>query len=320
MLLERLCHNTAKSGIIVLTLAIFGYLKLNIKNKIYTLFSAGIITFLALNILTFDWFILFRVSTRFWFPIIIIIMYLAAKGLDYLTSKNKKLLLVFGLLSLIEYLLIGKYIFSKPIKLVESTPPGIIAFLAEDVGIYRVFCLTKCIRQKDAAINNIELVEGYGTLQQKNYFGYSQQLAQGYWDKKYTLSIPPFQNYIYEKFKPYPPALTTYRVKYVISPYELSIMNLKLIKIIDQFYLYQNELYVSPNYNIYKPNFIRVVVKDETLKLTIPEVYSPSWNAYLNGIEKVDILESIEKTRSVNIKSDTKFVDFKYEAIKFSWQ
>src|SRR3989344_7215143 len=29
-------------GIIVLTLAIFGYLKLNIKNKIYTLFSAGI--------------------------------------------------------------------------------------------------------------------------------------------------------------------------------------------------------------------------------------------------------------------------------------
>ena len=304
-------------GIVVFILATLGYIKSTTKNKIYVFISVATISILALNILTFDWFILFRVSTRFWFPIIIITMYLAAKGLDYLTSKNKKLLLVFGLLSLIEYLLIGKYIFSKPIKLVESTPPGIIAFLTEDVDIYRVFCLTKCIRQKDAAINNIELVEGYGTLQQKNYFEYSQQITQGYWDKKYSLSIPPFQNYLHEKFKPYPPVLAEYRIKYIISPYKISRDNLKLVKTIDNYDIYENLLYKKPNYEIYKPNFIRVIIQNETDKLVIPEVYNPNWNAYLNGKEKTKVLETTEKTRQVNIKNDTKFVDFKYEPFKY---
>lgn len=304
-------------GIVVIFLSVVGYLKIARKYKIYTLILLSLISFLALNILGFDWFVLFRVSTRFWFPAIIILLILAAKGLDYLTSKNR-LFIIFGILAIIEYILIDKFIMERPIKNVTSTPAGIIEFLKKDKEIYRVFCLDKCIRQKDAAINNIELVEGYGTLQQKNYFEYSQQLAQGHWEKKYTLSLPPYQNYIYEKFKPYPPALAEYRIKYVISPYELDVKNLKMISKIDNYLIYKNLLYINPNYEIYKPNFIRVIVTSNTGELIIPEVYNPDWNAYLNGVKKVKIIETSDKTRSVNIDTDTKFVDFKYEPFNFS--
>ncbi|MEK7169181.1 MAG: alpha-(1-_3)-arabinofuranosyltransferase family protein [Patescibacteria group bacterium] len=303
-------------GIIVLVLAVIGYSKSTRRNKIYIFISIAIIFTLALNILNFDWFILFRVSTRFWFPVIIISLYLSAKGLDALRSK-RKLFIIFGILALLEYIFIGIYILGNPIKQTPSTPTTIIEFLEKDKDLYRVFCLNKCIRQKDAAINKIELVEGYGTLQQKNYFDYSQQLAQSYWEKKYTLSLPPFQNYIYEKFKPYPPALAAYRVKYVISPYGLDIKNLRLVDKLDNYFVYQNMLYINPNYEIYKPNFIRVKVLENKNELIIPEVYNPDWNAYLNGIKKVKVYESQDKTRAVQVEMDTKFVDFKYEPFNF---
>lgn len=303
------------SGIIVIILAVIGYIKSTKKDKIYIFISIVIISILALNTLNFDWFILFRVSTRFWFPVIIISLYLSAKGLDYLINKNK-FFIVFGILALFEYIFIGIYILSNPIKQPPPTPVTVIEFLKKDKDLYRVFCLNKCIRQKDAAINHIELVDGYGTLQQKNYFDYSQQLAQGYWEKKYTLSLPPFQNYIYEKFKPYPPALNAYRVKYVISPYELDIKNLKLVEKLDNYFIYQNMLYTNPNYEIYKPNFIRIKVLSERNELIIPEVYSPDWNAYLNGTKKVKVHESAEKTRRIQVEDDTKFVDFKYEPFR----
>lgn len=299
-------------GIVVILLSLIGFIKLNKVNKVYTLISLSVIFLLALNILRYDWFILFRVSTRFWFPAVIIILVLAAKGLDYLSRKNK-LFIFLGVFAIIEYVLIGKFIIERPMGNISPTPAAIIEFLKNDKGLYRVFCLNKCIRQKDASIHNIELVEGYGTLQQKNYFEYSQQLAQGYWEKKYTLSLPPYQNYIYEKFKPYPPALSAYRVKYVISPYELDIKNLELVKNYDNYYVYLNKLYTHPNYEIYKPNFIRVKIVNEVNNLIIPEVYNPDWNAYLNGFQKVIAFETADKTRGVNINEDTKFVDFKYE-------
>lgn len=304
------------TGIIVFVLAVIGYFKSTRKNKIYIFISIAVIFTLALNILNFDWFILFRVSTRFWFPFVIIVLYLSAKGLDALRSK-RKLFIIFGILALLEYIFIGIYILGNPIKQAPSTPSTIIEFLEKDKDLYRVFCLNKCIRQKDAAINKIELVEGYGTLQQKNYFDYSQQLAQSYWEKKYTLSLPPFQNYIYEKFKPYPPALAAYRVKYVISPYELDIKNLRLVDKLDNYFVYQNMLYTNPNYEIYKPNFIRVKVISKQNELVIPEVYNPDWNAYLNGFTKTKVFETPDKTRAVKIENDTKFVDFKYEPYSF---
>lgn len=303
-------------GITVLFLGLFGFIKSTTKNKVFILLSGFVISLLALNILSFNWFVLFRVSTRFWFPIVIIMLTLAAKELDYLIRKNK-LFVFFGVFALLEYLLIAKYILEKPIKYIPPTPPAIINFLEKDNDIYRVFCLNKCIRQKDAAINNIELVEGYGTLQQKNYFEYSQQLVQGYWEKKYTLSLPPFQNYLYEQFKPYPLALSAYRVKYIISPYEVSVKNLDLLTKVENYYIYQNMLYINPNYEIYKPNHIRVKLEGEQGELIIPEVYNPDWHAYLNGDEKVEVIETLDKTRMVKVKKDTKFVDFKYEPFKF---
>lgn len=303
-------------GITVLFLSLLGYIKSTRKNKIYIFVSVTTISLLALNIFSFNWFVLFRVATRFWFPLVIIALYLAAKGLDALILKQK-LFIIFGLFALFEYIAIGKYILYKPIKYSPPTPIEIVEFLEKDNDIYRVFCLNKCIRQKDAAINNIELVEGYGTLQQKNYFEYSQQLAQGYWEKKYTLSLPPYQNYIYEKFKPYPKALAAYRVKYIISPYKIDRENLKLVTKFDNYEIYQNLLYKRPNYEIYKPDFIRVTIVNEVDKLIIPEVYNPDWTAYLNGTEKIKVFESQEKTREVNIKDDTKFVDFKYEPFNF---
>lgn len=307
-------------GIGTLILSFAGLKKL--KRKYLTIFIPTLIIILLVAsnnvspiykfLMGQNWFLITRVSTRIWPFVLMGFILLAGKGIETL-SKINKLFWIVALAAVIETASGSYFVFTKKITDLDKAPVELTNYISQDRGIFRIFCTTRCISQKQAAINNLELIEGYGTLQQNNYYRESQQLMQGFWRNRYTLSVPPFEIYMYEKLQPSAVALSKLRVKYVISPHDLTDTGLSKIKSYGKYKLYRNLLYKNPNYQIYTPNFIRVSVQGKPHELEIPEIYNRFWVARLNGIEEVEIRETGDSTRKVKIKSDTKFVDFTYE-------
>lgn len=267
-----------------------------------------------------------RVSTRVWIILFIIIIFLAGLAFEKL-SKWKVIIFI---VVTTELLSMSWLQLLKPITKAELVPNEVYQFLEQDKELFRVFCVTRCIPQKQAAIYNLQLVEGYSTLIQKNYFEYFIQLDQVFW-QTYTLSLPPMEIYKFRQIQPHAPTLAEYNIKYIIAPYKLLGHNLQLEKEINGFFIYKNSLVKprayfintgnsDPNAKIikYTPNHIRVdTLNHSSLELILAEVYSPGWIAYLNGKEETKIIEHINKLRKLNIKNDTLFVDFRYQSPSF---
>ena len=127
--------------------------------------------------------------------------------------------------------------FSKPVSPRENIPQQIYEILEKDKSDFRIFCLTRCIPQKEAAIRNLKLVEGYGTLQEKSYFEKMQKILNSKWDK-YTLSVPPFDVYLYQKPQPNAKLLSEMGTKYVIAKYTLIDSKFRLLGKFSEYHLY----------------------------------------------------------------------------------
>jgi hypothetical protein len=319
-------------GLLTSLFSFVGFLKLKLKLKTVTTIIVVAIFLISLNnispfyslLIKQNWYILLRVSTRFWFLITFISILLAGYGFNILLQrKNLRFLIyVLAFLAIIELLFTSWTKILKPIK--ESSNQASIEvykFLSEDKSQFRVFCLERCLSQKESAIHGLELADGYGTLQQMNYYVYSQQLSQSFYRNRYTLSIPPFEIFEYEKLQPYSPNLAAYNIKYIISDHILYDKNLKLTKQIGKYLIYKNEINLGrANYkiNIYTPNFIQINTSNQKDDLVIlSEVYNKDWIAYINGKQQVPIIETADATRSVKINESTKFVNFVYQPRSF---
>lgn len=325
-------EKTIGVGLFTVILAAIGFIKIKKNQKILITSVVSIISLISLNnispinnlLIKQNWYILLRVSTRFWFIIVIISILLAGKGLENLIRKRKYKFLIYiiAFLSISELLLTSWTRITKPTTPnANLAPKEVYEFLKNDKSKFRVFCLTRCLSQRDSAIYGLELADGYGTLQQLNYYHYSEQLSQSFYRNRYTLSIPPFEIFEYESLQPYSPSLASYNIKYVISNHSLKDKNLKLVKQIDKFQIYENMINLPrSNYpiNVYSPNFIQVDTSIQKSKnIILSEVYNKDWSAYLNGKEETTIIETQDKTRGVTIKNDTKFVNFVYTPKNF---
>ncbi len=319
-------------GIGVLFLSFIGFLNLKRNIKIAILIACLLVVLLSLNnispvynlLLKQNWYILFRVSTRFWFIPTLISIFLAAYGFEKLLKKIKlkKLALIFAFIAVAELLFMSWTRLLKPPSINPNLAPNeIYKFLSEDKDKFRVFCLNRCLSQKESAIYGLELADGYGTLQQKNYYDYSQQLAQSFWRNRYTLSIPPIEIFEFEKLQPHSPSLSPYNIKYIISNHFLADKNLKQVKKIGNYTIYKNTIFQPrSNYPIlkYTPNLITIDTSSQkTNTILLSEVYSTDRHAYLNGKEEVPLTQTTEGLTKALIKSDTKFVDFIYLPKRF---
>lgn len=320
-------------GIFPSILAILGFLKTRKWVKVSLLISVMTTAVLALNntspfyplLLNQDWYVFGRVSTRIWFVAILITVYLASYGYQILEKKEKtkSLAKIIAFLAIVELLTISWMRISKPIPDTSRfATREVYEFLAKDKERFRVFCVNRCLSQKEAAKYGLELIEGYSTLQQMNYYRHAWQLTGTYWNY-YTLAIPPIGSYKFEKLQPDAKSLGEYNTKYVISPHQLDDANFELQETIESYLIYQNKL-VKPRaevpISIYMPNHIRVDTSNYQLKnLVLSEVYSPGWKAYLNGEEEVSVQETPIAQRLVDIKPDTKFVDLKYQPESYKW-
>lgn len=330
-------------GILPVILAIFGFWKVSIKLKITIFFTLTISFLISLNnilpyynyLLNQQLFVLMRITTRIWFIPIIIITILATYGLKFLLldKQYQKLSYLIALITLTELLFLSWYRINLPIVRSEKlSSDSIYNSISSDKELYRIYCTTRCISQKDAAIQNLQLVDGYNTLQQHNFYKQAWQLTGGYWNY-YTLSIPPIGLYTFDKLEPDDEALGKFNTKYIISPYSLQNPNLKLVQYSNNYYIYINESFLPRAYFQksvpeqvleapilkYSPNYIKVATTSYSRKsLILSEVYNSNWKAYLNGTEEVGIQETPDALRLVDINTDTKFVEFKYEPTSYN--
>lgn len=330
-------------GIIPLVFALIGFLTLRLRLKIIIILLIVAVLTIALNnasplssfLLTQKWFALMRVSTRVWFVPILLVTFLAGRGVERLLKSKitvLRLATYFCLTAaIVEITLLSWLRLTKPFPDSSRFASGkVYDFLSQDKSLYRVFCITRCLSQKKSAQHNLELTEGYNTLQQKNYYQQSWQLMGGYWNY-YSLAIPPIGTKL-DKLKPDPRSLGFYNVKYVISPYELTITGLKLAEKFDEFYIYKNDYFKERAYFLenqefienapivkYTPNNILVQTPpNHSSQLVLSQVFSTGWKAYLNGIKKIDIQQTPEALSQINLTPQTKYVDFKYEPDSFN--
>ncbi len=292
-------------GIVPVILALVGFLKLNSKYKILIAISLLVVALIASNnaspiynlLLTQDWFVLQRVATRIWFVTMIMVLILAGCALEKL-YKRKLLFFLLVVLACLESVYISWLAINKPVDMNEDrfVSREVYEFLASDKEYeifknkFRVFCTTRCLSQKEAAIYNLELIEGYNTLQQKNYYDQFIQLSQVFWDR-YTLALPPLEIYNFREIQPYSPDIAGYNVKYVIAPYSLKDKNLVLKKEIGKYLIYENTIVKSRAYfgnghqapiMEYSPNYIKVNTSaHETNQLIVAEVFNTGWTAKL---------------------------------------
>ena len=326
-------------GMVPLSLAFFGFLKLDKRRKILVTILLAVTGLVALNnasplydiLLSQKWYQLLRVSTRVWFVAVMSVTMLAGFALEKI--KKEKLARLLAVLAVIELVTLSWLRISKPSSDFVKNPPGeeLYEYIARDSGLFRVFCVTRCIPQLEAAKHNLQLVEGYSTLSQMNYFKHSWQLTHEYWNY-YTLSIPPMGIYKFKQPQPDTISLAQYNVKYIIAPYLLTDPGFHLEKKVGSYFIFKNTKWLPRAYFVngkrefvmeadiadYSPNRIRVrVEKLPTTKLVLAEVYSPGWKAYLNGEEYVDIQFTPEALRFVDLKPTSKFVDFKYQPESF---
>ena len=68
----------------------------------------------------------------------------------------------------------------------------------------------------------------------------------------------------------------------------------------------------------YSPNQIILDTSEHlSNQVILSSVYSSGWNAYLDGKEETKVLETPVSLMLVNIKPETKFIEFKYQPESF---
>lgn len=328
-------------GIAVSILSFYGFVKLGKKLKILILISAILLLILNLTnlspfyslLLEQKWFVTLRVATRTWFLASITTILLAAYGFELLAKKlHRNLLILVAFIAIAEFISLSySRLYTPVVKIDKFAAPEVYEYLKNDPEKFRVFCVNRCLSQKEATLANLELIDGYNTIQQINFYKQAWQLTGAYWNY-YTLSIPPIGTYTFEKPQPDPVSLGEFNTKYVISPYKLENKSFILEKKFGDYLVYKNTAFWPRAYYqtdlqklegeasiiTYTPNRIRVDTSGHnTSRLVLSEVWSPGWKAYLNGKEAVKVQEKPNILRLVDIKPDTRFVDFKYEPDSF---
>lgn len=325
-------------GVFLSLLAFLGWLHLKAKTKVAVSFLMVMIILVVLNnksplyhlLLSQDWYVLVRITSRFWTVLVVLLSFLAGFGWHNLHKKYPRLAVVLVALALAESVFLSWMRVARPVNERALAPEQIYHFLSRDRERFRVFCTTRCLSQKQAARYNLELLDGYNTLIQTNFYKHMWQLTQSYWNY-YSLSVPPIGTYTFEKLQPDAKSLGEYNVKYVISQHALVDKNLLAVAKFDNLSIYKNNLFKPRAYFLadqevvgeipiikYLPNQIILDTrKKSTTKAVLADVYSPGWVAYLNGESYAEVLERPNALRLVNLKDDTNFVEFVYQPKSF---
>jgi len=309
-------------GIFPSIFALTGFWKLKRKLKLVLIGTAIGVLLISLNnssliysiLIKQDWYVLARVATRMWIVPVFIVSLLSAWTLDKISKRKIVGFVILGELLILSWIRISGPIISNG----DRAPREVYEYLSRDkeTGLYRVYCTNRCLSQRESAKYGLELVEGYNTLAQMNYYKHAWQLTGAYWNH-YTLSIPPIGAYKFDKPQPDAKALGEYNTKYVVSLYPLEDSYFLKEKKIGNFYIYVNNYFQKrSNGELVKlsPNKFRVKLGSSRIDaVRLSEVYSPGWKAYINGEKEVSVQETPNSLLLVDVTDEADFVDFVYK-------
>lgn len=312
-------------GIFPFLISLYGFYHLKKESKLLIISFIIVVILISLNnispiyqlLMSQKWYLFARVATRLWFTVSLVTIFLTAYGYEKLAENKKfaKIISLILVLTIGELLTISWLHLSKSIVVSDKAPKEVYEYLKRDSDIFRVYCTTRCLTQKEAAVYNLELIDGYSTLIQKNYDSHALQLTGGQWNY-YTLLIPPIGDYTSGKLHPNIKSLAEYNTKYIISPYEIADANLVFTTKIDKYLIYTNKLFEprSPAPIIkYSPNEIKIDVSNyKKDSIIISEVYNPDWKAYVDG-RQVKIQETPNALRSIGLKTGSQMLNLKYD-------
>ncbi len=292
-------------GFITLTTAIVGFYKLRNKQKALVIAISIPLILFALNnaspiselMSSIKFVQLMRVTTRVW-PIVILLI-LSVVGHLLNITKNKYLFTLISVLCISNSYLLYIHALARAPNTTKPHIENVYNFLKSDSDQFRVYCIDRCFRQKELAENNLEIIDGYATLTQKNYYNKSWSLFGGYWDY-YTLAIPPYGTAESSSLTPDYILLGEMNVKYVLSPKPISSNILNEVALIDSYYVYKNlafrpRLYITDSsrtsitpLTFKKESTQRYVINNikENKTIIFSEIYSPGWRANNIPIEE----------------------------------
>lgn len=211
-------------GIIISLLAFNGFLRISKIKKIYVFLFLLILLIISLGSFTPVYYLLikllpfegvFRVSSRFWYLALLLLVFLAAKGANQL-KKGKLtylvLILELAVFAFFRITLPGRY--GEITKILQFDK-----YFNDSIYKFRIYSSTHSLSQRKIAEVNAGIADGEYPLQLKTYSDYLQK-AGGYSYDQYSVIHPPYQ--IYQQ-KPQANAeiLGKLNVFYVASPYEL---------------------------------------------------------------------------------------------------
>jgi len=282
-------------GIMPVALSFIGFMIIPLRRKIYLLIISSAVVLITLGtktsffnhlIETFPALLIFRIPSRIWFILILIVAYLCAICINKI--RNKTFVALISIAILVE-LSVFSYVFFKshPNSLQQSSMFNEVSkSVNQDVGYYRVYCTVSC-PITNLLENGKGFANGYNPIQLKNYFNLSQN-AGGYRFNIYTLSIPPYQTYVDE---PQPSSIEMGKlgVRYVVSPYMVRDKGFVFVGEADNQFIYLNKnelprVYVVQDGNKIplrivsdKPGAVEVEIPNLNGQLVLNEPYFPFW-------------------------------------------
>lgn len=328
-------------GKIIILLAIIGFITLKTKFKFIAAITILFSLLFVLNnvspiyqlMIRQDLYALNRVTTRVWPLLWLFFIIIASLGIEgFIRERVSKLVLIpIIVLCMVELLFLSWARIVKPIPDGNFASNEVYNYLTQDSGQYRVFCTNSCLSQREAAKRKLELLGGYNTIAQINFFQHSWQLMGGYWGY-YTLSIPPIGFQELNGLKPDPKSLGEYNVKYIVSPQKLSDPNFTNEVKIDTYYIYKNNLFKervyflnqvdgnNPKVVTYQPNYLKIEVpKTKEKQLFVAQVYNQGWKASLNGKKEIPIQKAPNSLNLIDIEPEVKYIELKYQPKTFEY-
>ncbi len=323
------------TGVLITFLALFGFLKLDRKSKIPLILLTLAILLLCLNnispihslLMSSDWYVLSRVTTRNWFVISLIIVFLAGFGLDKIAkAKGYGLVVILGSITLFELFVLSWLRIEKPIAKREEVPQGLYEFLKSDTELFRVFCTTRCLSQKSVAQYGLQTIEGYATIYQQNYYDNFISLSQVYWER-YTSTLPPPSVYKFREIQPIATILGEANVKYIVSPHVLRDEHFVEVAKFDKYLVLENTKFRTRAYFYvagttqeieapivkYRPGAATIdATKHKAGEIVFAETWSSGWKAKTDSGKQVEIIETASRLMKFKVDSETNYVEMYY--------
>lgn len=267
-----------------------------------------------------------RVTTRFWFVVVLVVALLAAYALEKL--QRKKLVYLAIVIFLLESFSFGlKRITRVPFLSFDNG--SLYQYLAGDKELFRVYCASYCFNSQLISKYQIQNLAGETPIQYAKFIQFLSA-AGNYHYPNFAVIFPPYQ--VWQTAKPPAPnanLLGLANVKYLASTYPIADNDFVFINKFDNVYLYLNKKFQARAYFEdsetpvkilkYSPNQITLGFGPASYyrNLVIAENFYPGWVAYVNH-QRFGVDEQPPIFRKVTIPPNSQILELKYQPVSLA--